>query len=108
MITVDQVRDYFEYNPLTGNLIWRVAPPQKPTFVGRVAGAPCHTQGYWQIKFKQKLYTGHRLIWLWLYGEWPIEQVIDHIDGNPGNNCAWNLRQCSQKENVRSGKTCNK
>lgn len=25
---------------------------------------------------------------------------IDHIDGNTSNNCVWNLRWCTQKENL--------
>jgi hypothetical protein len=37
----------------------------------------------------------HRIIM-----EAKVGQVVDHIDGNPSNNCRSNLRICSQKQNI--------
>ena len=105
-VTAEDLWEWFDFDPLSGKLTWRIAPPFRPALAGKVAGGPTHNQGYWQIKFKQKLYLAHRLVWLWMYGDWPTAEVIDHIDGNVSNNCAWNLRQVSQKENVRSGRSC--
>lgn len=45
--------------------------------------------------------SAHRLAWLLHYGQWPAD-VIDHIDGNPANNCITNLRCCSPKENKQN------
>lgn len=33
------------------------------------------------------------------------DQVVDHADGNPLNNCRANLRACSHSENMRNRRT---
>lgn len=42
--------------------------------------------------------------WLthFLMGRPPIGMIIDHADGNPLNNCRYNLRVCSHSENMRN------
>lgn len=37
------------------------------------------------------------------HGRWPVGE-IDHIDGNPANNAADNLRECDRTGNMRNRK----
>ena len=46
-------------------------------------------------------YYVHRVIYLWVYGYLPTQQ-IDHIDGNGLNNKLRNLRSVSAVENCRN------
>jgi hypothetical protein len=54
--------------------------------------------GYTQIGIDGHNYRGHRLAWLYVYGEWPRDQ-IDHINGARTDNRITNLRESSQAEN---------
>jgi hypothetical protein len=51
--------------------------------------------GYVQSKGKSGTFYLHRLI----TGASPL-QVVDHVDGNPMNNCRSNLRVCTQSDNL--------
>ena len=46
----------------------------------------------------------HRIIWVLLHGSIDSSMVVDHIDGNPLNNKADNLRLVTYKENARNKK----
>lgn len=50
--------------------------------------------GYIDVKINHKIYKLHRLIWLYVYNEWP-DCSIDHIDRDPSNNRIENLRLAS-------------
>lgn len=54
--------------------------------------------GYRRIKFKQKSYFAHRVVWLLHYGEWP-KDTLDHINGIKTDNRIENLRDVSKREN---------
>ena len=53
--------------------------------------------GYTRVSINKKLYYSHRLIYMMFYGEMPVQ--IDHIDGNPSNNCVENLRPANNTQN---------
>lgn len=45
----------------------------------------------------------HRLVWITFVGDIPEDKVIDHINGNRGDNRLENLQCISQSENLRKG-----
>lgn len=108
-LTQAQLRTILSYDIETGAFTWLVSKKGPGAFAGRRAGSTRH-DGYIQIKLEGRKYWAHRLVWLWMYGFWP-DQNIDHIDGNPSNNAISNLRDVSQSFNVhnirkeKSGKT---
>jgi hypothetical protein len=59
------------------------------------------TTDYVLISVNERLYRAHRLAWLYTTGQWPAH-VIDHIDGDAGNNRLANLREVTTAENIRN------
>ncbi len=54
---------------------------------------------YVVCKYKKKSLRLHRLLLGLDFGD---KRVVDHIDGNPLNNCRSNLRVCTNTENSRN------
>jgi hypothetical protein len=100
-ITVDEVREAFDYNEETGELIWKIKPCKK-VGIGVVAGS-YDKNGYRRLGYKSKNYFIHRLVWAYVHGKFPPND-IDHIDGNPANNKIGNLRAVSHEENLKNSK----
>jgi hypothetical protein len=96
VLTVERVRDLFDYDPDTGILTRRHFLNAKRKPVG------CKSEhGYLRLILDNRSWAVHRVIWLWTYGYFP-EGQIDHIDGNPANNRIVNLRDVSQSENQKN------
>jgi len=55
---------------------------------------------YVVVNLLGKNYLAHRIIWTLLNGPIPEGRVIDHIDGNPGNNRISNLRLATVSQNL--------
>jgi len=103
--TVEEVLQNVSYDPETGEFIRVKATP------GHAAGVPAGTtdsKGYRIITIAKRRYKAHRLAWLIVTGFWP-PSLVDHRDGNPGNNRFLNLRAAGYEVNnanlkvVRSG-----
>ena len=71
--------------------------------VGSVAGSK-RKDGYSLIQINRVKYLFHRLVFLYMTGEFPEEEV-DHIDGEPSNNSWVNLRAASHSENLHNCRT---
>jgi hypothetical protein len=99
IITADEVRRVFHYDPYKGSFSRIVAGPGiKNKYLGVPLGCP-DKKGHMRIGYKRRHYKLHRLIWLYMTGEWPAEQ-IDHINRDPTDNRWCNLREASHAENI--------
>jgi hypothetical protein len=98
-LSAAEVRRLFDYMPETGKLIRKVRTSNRIK-VGDEAGQR-NTTGHLQCRVNGRLYLVHRIIWLFVYGSFPVGE-IDHIDGDKTNNKICNLRDVSHTENMQN------
>jgi hypothetical protein len=106
-LSIERLREVLDYDPDTGVFLWRVALGRGKA--GAVAGV-LSPKGRRMIGIDQKNYTGARLAWFYVHGEWPRKQ-IDHINGVRNDNRIANLRDVTpsvNSENVRPGSRVNR
>ena len=96
-MTKDQLNQIFIYE--NGKLYWKI--PRKGINVGDRAGTTLST-GYRSILINGKRQMEHRVIFMMHNNFLPKE--IDHIDGNPLNNCIENLRETNRSSNMQNTK----
>jgi hypothetical protein len=100
-LSSDLLHEIFYYDPNTGELHWKIYPSSK-VHPGDKAGT-LERSGYYVVCFHGKRYKAHRLVWLYIYGEWP-KKDIDHINGDKTDNKISNLRDVSHRVNSVNNK----
>lgn len=98
-LTQEQLKEFLDYNPETGVFRWKSALGNRIK-IGDVAGT-VHNDGYRCLQIAGKSYLTHRLAWLFVFGEWPKDQ-IDHINGDRSDNRISNLRDVTHRENTQN------
>ena len=98
-LTQDLLQELFKYDPETGILSNRV---DRGTTGKKGTPITCRDQyGYIKLGVNGKDYLAHRIIWLYVHGEFPPHQ-IDHINRDKGDNRISNLRAVTNQTNHRN------
>lgn len=90
-LTHDRLRSLIWYDPETGRggRVGNANPlPMKPT-----------AAGYNQIWVDGRIYYWHRLVWFYMTGAWPRED-IDHLNRDRSDNRWSNLREATRSQNL--------
>jgi hypothetical protein len=94
MLTQAELKSKLHYNTETG-IFTRFIKYKNQI---KKAGSK-QTNGYIYISINKIDYLAHRLAWLYVYGEFPKNQ-IDHINRIRDDNKISNLRESTQSENL--------
>jgi hypothetical protein len=101
------VQERFSYDPETGVVTHKCH--RFARFVGQPAGFSSGSfKEYLNVCLSmdgvRKHYAVHRIAWLLLTGSDPGDFEIDHINGDPTDNRACNLRLATRRQNMRNQK----
>lgn len=97
------VRSLFSYDAEEGRLRWKLRADRDAGWNKRYAHKTAGTNagGYWRIRVGKRFYFEHRLVWVFVYGVWPTDE-LDHVNCIGLDNRIGNLRDATNAENVRN------
>ena len=93
-----QLKKLLHYDPDTGVFTHKL--PRHGVSVGREAGY-LQPDGYRYVTLLGFRYVAHRLIWVYVHGYLPANQ-LDHINRNRSDNRLLNLREVTAAENKQN------
>jgi len=103
-LTQEELKKLFYYDTDTGGFIWNVSRSSQCKIgdeAGYIQRNKSTGKSYRTILVNGKTYLAHRLVFLYITGAFPDDQV-DHINGDGCDNRWINLRCVSNTENRRN------
>lgn len=96
-VSQSRLRELYEYDPNTGHLLSKLHKKSVGWLRNGYLTVDLYDQG------KTKHFRVHRLIWMYVYGDWPKGE-IDHINGIRSDNRISNLRDVTRIQNSQNKK----
>lgn len=105
MPSLEYLRSVLEYNPDSGEFKWKLNTKCKGRAASKAGTIAGWEDSYKKIRLDGVVYKGHRIAYYMHTGIDPLENQIDHVDGNTLNNKASNLRIATHSQNKSNTKT---
>jgi HNH endonuclease/AP2 domain len=102
-LTASRVRELFTYNKSTGILRRRITRNQHSKKGSHSTAVD--RDGYLIVGIDYKIYRAHRVIWLYVNGQWP-KGDCDHINRIKTDNRIANLRDVTRSQNKQNQLVC--
>lgn len=99
MIDQETVKKLFHYDAESGMLLWRYGNGRNVKPWQEVKAL--NSQGYYTVKINGTSYRVHRLIWLYVHGNFP-DKYIDHKNRVRNDNRLCNLRDVNTTDNAQN------
>ena len=100
MLTQEELKELLNYNPETGIFTRAINSGRNDRWKkGSVAGYLDDSNGYIKVSLLGKRYYAHRLAWLYVHGEFPVNK-IDHENHDRTDNRIINIRLASDSQNA--------
>tara|TARA_R110002126_G_C10195847_1_gene476394 strand:- start:25 stop:531 length:507 start_codon:yes stop_codon:yes gene_type:complete len=96
-VSQDRLKELLNYDPITG-IFTRIKRSSNNDVIGKSVGSSDCSKGYLRISIDGVRYKAHRLAYLYMTGDWPLE-VVDHINGVKHDNRWCNLRPATLSQN---------
>ena len=100
-LTVDRLREYLDYDPLTGRFSRRLPQGKSRRFAAGTEPGTLTDKGYRRITIDGRQYMAHQLAWLHYYGVWSPTR-LDHKNEVKSDNWIGNLRCASRRTNAEN------
>lgn len=111
-ITPELIREFIDYNPQTGEMVWRVrsiewfsSTRERNAWNGARAGKKAlnslKDDGYKHGRILYRTVKAHRVAFAHFHGRWPSD-CIDHINGDRTDNRIDNLQESSRTLNAQN------
>jgi HNH endonuclease/AP2 domain len=111
-LTQEVVHELLDYRPETGALTWEQRDRRwfedepywkrsNTRFAGQPAGLLHKSTGHREINLFDQCYQEHRIIWLWMEGRWPVDEI--HHENHVRDDNRWaNLFEATSQQNVHN------
>lgn len=95
-ISQERIKEVLSYDTDYGIFTWLDHVTHKKT---KHPGNKGKKSRYGQIKIDNVSHYSHRLAWVFVFGDIPDNMLVDHKDGDTGNNKISNLRLSTKVQN---------
>lgn len=101
-LTQARLKELLSYDPETG-VFTRIMSIKRSAHARAGQILKPGKNGRVTVKLDGRTYSGHRLAWLYMHGDWPALE-LDHRSGIPGENRILNLRDVTHAVNMQNVK----
>jgi hypothetical protein len=100
-VTIEMLRSMIDYNPETGEMRWKERSGRARARAKTGESIGCPRPPYRTVSIYGNKFYLHRVAFALANNRWP-EPICDHINGDPSDNRACNLREATHAQSAHN------